>query len=78
MIPRGFERAAGAAVDSAGLLAVETLQRGAPLSVLLVEDDLVIAPTRFCSVAASSSTLSERAALCCTRPLTSARMLRMR
>ncbi len=45
VIPRGFERAAGAAVDSAGLLAVETLQRGAPLSVLLVEDDLVIALT---------------------------------
>lgn len=45
MIPRGFERAAGAAADGVIPSAAETPHRGAPVSVLVVEDDLVIALT---------------------------------
>ncbi len=45
VIPRGFERVAGTAADGAGPLAVESLHGGVPVSVLLVEDDLVIALT---------------------------------
>ncbi len=45
VIPRGFERTAGAAAVGTDAAAAETPPQGPPASVLLVEDDLVIALT---------------------------------